>query len=148
MRRVTIVLGVSLLTAIPAAPRAFRQTPAPPQTSAGYVFPAGAGMLFFHVRPEKTADFDAVASRINASLEQAQDPVRRQQSAGWRIYKSAEAAAEAVVYIFVFDPAVAGADYDPVKLLGEAAPAESQALYERLKSSVLRVERMALTRMR
>ena len=43
---------------------------------------------------------------------------------------------------------MAGADYDPVKLLTEALPAEVQALYTRLKDSIVRVERMGLVKLR
>ncbi len=50
--------------------------------------------------------------------------------------------------MFVFDPALPGADYDPVKLLGEAVPTEAQGLYERLKASIVRVERMGLAKLR
>ena len=36
-----------------------------------------------------------------------------------------------VLYIFMFDNAVKGADYDPVKILSEAFPTEVNALYEK-----------------
>jgi hypothetical protein len=113
-----------------------------------YVFPTGAGILFFHVRPERADDFEAVVVRLGAALDRSPDPVRKQQAATWRIFRSAEAAGETVVYLFVFDPAVVGADYDPVKILGEDAPAEVTALFERLRADVVRVERMGLTKLR
>jgi hypothetical protein len=52
------------------------------------------------------------------------------------------------IYVFSFDPAVPGADYDPVKLLAEAVPSEALALYEKLKTAIVRVERMGLARLR
>ena len=55
---------------------------------------------------------------------------------------------ESAIYVFSFDPAVPGADYDPVKLLAEAVPGEAQALYEKLKAAIVRVERMGLARLR
>jgi hypothetical protein len=116
--------------------------------TAGYTFSSPAGVLFFHVRPDHAAEFEALTARISGALDQSQDPGRRQQAASWRIYKSLEGSAEATVYLFFFDPAVSGADYDPVKVIGEAAPLEAQAVYERLKAAVIRVERMGLGKLR
>ena len=113
-----------------------------------YVFPSGAGVLFFHVRPERSDDFEAIVKRLGDALERSIDPVRRQQAATWRIYKSAEAPRDAVIYLFFFDPAVAGADYDPIKVLSEDTPAELSGLFERLRAAILRVERMGLTKLR
>ncbi len=116
--------------------------------SQAYTFPSGAGMLFFYVRPDKTADFEAVLTKVGEALESVQDPARKTQASGWRIFKSSEVARDAAIYVFFFDPAPAGADYDPVKLLGEALPAEAQGLYDRLKASIIRVERMGLAKIR
>ena len=113
-----------------------------------YVFPSGAGVLFFHVRPERADDFEAIVKRLGEALERSTDPVRRQQAANWRIYKSTETPRGAVIYLFYFDPAVAGADYDPIRVLSEDAPAELSALFERLRLAILRVERMGLSKLR
>jgi hypothetical protein len=133
----TLLVATSLTAAGQAAP-----------TGQEYVFPSGAGVLFFHVRPELAADFEAVVARLAAALDRSTDPVRKQQAEHWRIYRSAEAPREAVVYLFFFDPAVMGADYDPVKVLGEDAPAEVGPLYERLRAAIVRVERMGLAKLR
>ncbi len=122
---------------------------APPRPAAQeYVFPTGAGVLFFHVRPERAQDFEAIVKRIAESLDRSTDPVRRQQAAHWRIYRSAEAPRDAVIYLFFFDPAVSGADYDPIKVLSEDAPAELSGLFERLRADIVRVERMGLNKLR
>jgi hypothetical protein len=52
------------------------------------------------------------------------------------------------VFVFLFNPVVAGADYDPVKMLAESVPGDTPALYDRLKAAVIRVERMSLTKLR
>lgn len=122
-----------------------RPTPVVPQE---YVFPSGAGALFLHVRPEKTQDFEAILTRLGEALDAATDPIRKQQAASWRVFKSVEAARDVVIYMFFFDPAIFGADYDPVKVLSEASPADVQALYERLRADVVRVERLGLSRLR
>ena len=132
-----------------SAPTARAQDSAPASAAAqAYTFATGAGILFFYVRPDRTTDFEAVVARLSESLDGAQDAVRRQQAASWRMFRSAEAVKESAIYVFSFDPAVPGADYDPVKLLAEAVPGEAQALYEKLKAAIVRVERMGLARLR
>jgi hypothetical protein len=113
-----------------------------------YVFSSGTALLLFYVRPDHVADFEAVTTRIAQALDAAVDPVRRQQAAGWRMYRSVETVRDAAVYVYVLDPVVPGADYDPVKVLSESLPAEVQPLFERLKASVIRVERMGLAKLR
>lgn len=120
----------------------------PPAANPDYTFPTGAGMLFFYVKPEKTSDFEAVIGRLADVLDKTADPLRKQQAAGWHMMRSVEAIKDAAVYVFVFDPAVAGADYDPVKVLSDALPAEVKGLYTKLRESIVRVERMGLVRVR
>ena len=123
------------------------QTP-PRAPAQEYVFPSGTGVLFFHVRPERAQDFETIVKRLGEALDRSTDPVRRQQATNWRIYKSAEMPRDAVIYLFFFDPAVSGADYDPIKVLSEDAPAELSALFERLRAAIIRVERMGLNKLR
>jgi hypothetical protein len=157
MQLVASILIASSLTVagtMRADPAVRRQTPpaALPADQApvpqSYAFPSGAGMLFFYVKPDKTTDFEAVAARLGSALDGADDPVRKQQAAGWHILKSVETTKDAAIYVFVFDPAVAGADYDPVKVLSEKQPADIRALYEKLRDATIRVERMGLTKLR
>ncbi len=155
LRLATAVVVAMLMASPPGAPRRLQAAPrqvVPPVGAASstkdYVFPSGAGMLFFYVKPDRSADFEAVVARLSEALDKTQDPVLKQQAASWRILKSVELQTDSPVYVFVFDPAVVGADYDPVKVLSESAPAELQALYARLKDATIRVERMALTKLR
>ncbi|HET9271322.1 MAG TPA: hypothetical protein VFO31_24265 [Vicinamibacterales bacterium] len=150
MRRFVPPVIACMLIGLSAAPAARAQDPPPAAAAAAqaYTFATGAGILFFYVRPDRTTDFEAVVARLSESLDGAQDAVRRQQAASWRMFRSAEAVKESAIYVFSFDPAVPGADYDPVKLLAEAVPAEAQALYEKLKAAIVRVERMGLARLR
>jgi len=123
--------------------------PARPATvSSDYLFEGGTALLLFYVRLDKTADFEAVVARLAQALEANPDPARRQQAAAWRILRSSEPGRDSVVYVFLLDPVVPGADYDPVRVLSESLPAEVQPLYEKLKASVVRVERLPLTKIR
>lgn len=130
-----------------AAPLGAAQAPAPaiPSPTSDYVFHATTGLLVFHVRPEAARDFEAVMARLAQGLDAATDGVRRQQRSTWRLLRSAEAATGNAMYVAVIDPVVAGADYDPVRMITEFWPGESQELYARLKAAVLKVERLSLS---
>jgi hypothetical protein len=152
MRLTTVLLLMPVL----AAPVPPLEADLPPQTasprgsspaSTPYTFESGAGVLFFYVKPDKGAEFEAVVARIRHVLDSSRDPTRRQQADGWRIYKSVEATAHPM-FVFVFDPAIAAVDYDPIKMLGEALPQEVQGLYAQLKDAVVKVERLAMTKVR
>jgi len=124
-------------------------TPMPvPGVPVDYLFPTGSGLLIFHVDPLKVADFDAIVARIKDALSKADTPTRKLQASNWLIYKSAEKPGESTVYLFLFDPAVAGANYDPLLVLAEILPAEVQRIYEQMKTAVLRIERMGLMKVR
>jgi hypothetical protein len=148
---VSRVLATVLVSVLLASSAVAAQAPAlaaRPAASPDYVFPAGSALLLFYVNRAHTTDFEAVAARISQALDASADPVRRQQAASWRMFRSQDSVGDAVVYVFLLDPVVAGADYDPVRLLSESLPAEVQPLYEQLKASVIRVERLALAKLR
>ena len=121
----------------PATP----QTPAapapanPPQSvvsppSSSRVFASEAGMIFNAVRPDKVADFETVIAKLRQALAMSADPVRQQQARGWKILKATEPGPNgSVLYVFVMDPAVKGADYGVAKILADAYPMEIQELY-------------------
>ena len=146
---VVAVMGMDMRAASPQSPQPTASgAQTAPTSSKDYVFSTGAGMLFFYVKPDKSVEFEAVVTRLNEALDKTTDPVRKQQAAGWRILKSVELQTDSPVYVFVFDPAVVGSDYDPVKVLSDGAPADLQALYAQLKDATIRVERMALVKLR
>ncbi len=150
--RLIVLLAVVALDLAARTPVVLaRRPPAQLQTAAvgaNYAFPSGAGLLFFYVKLDKTSDFEAVVARLVEVLDKSEDPMRKQQAATWHVLRSVEATPDAAVYVFMFVPAVAGADYDPVKVFAETLPTEAPALYERLRGSVIRVERMGLVKIR
>ena len=101
---------------------------APP--SAGRVFAAEQGIIFNAIRPDKVADFETVIAKLRKALETSKDPLRNQQGWSWKIFKAAEPGPNgSVLYVFVMDPAVKGADYGVAKILAEAYPMEIMELY-------------------
>ena len=96
----------------------------------GRVFAAEQGLIFNAIKPDKVADFETVVARLREALASSKDPVRNRQGWGWKIFKAAEPGPNgSVLYVFVMDPAVKGADYGVAKILSEAYPAEIMDLY-------------------
>jgi hypothetical protein len=96
----------------------------------GRVFASEQGLIFNAIRPDKVMDFETVLAKLRAALTDSKDPVRNQQGWGWKIFKAAEPGPNgSVLYVFVMDPAVKGADYGVAKILSEAYPNEVMELY-------------------
>jgi len=94
------------------------------------VFASEQGLIFNAIRPDKVMDFETVIAKLREALANSKDPVRNQQGWGWKIFKAAEPGPNgSVLYVFVVDPAVKGADYGVAKILAEAYPAEIMELY-------------------
>jgi len=94
------------------------------------VFASDAGLVLNFVKPDKTADFEAVIARVREAMQKSVNPERQQQAAGWKVFRAQEPGANgSVLYVFTMDPAVKGADYAVSAILAEAFPAEAQALY-------------------
>jgi hypothetical protein len=88
-------------------------------------------MIFNAVRPERVVDFETVIGYFQAALEKSADPTVRAQAKGWRIFKAAEPGPNAtVLYVFVIDPAVAGADYGLGKILSDAYPDRIEQIWK------------------
>jgi hypothetical protein len=94
-------------------------------------FPTDGGMILNFIKPDKTADFEAVIAKLKEALQKSEKPERKQQAASWKIFKSPDPAGANVLYVFVIDPAVKGADYTISNILAEAfPPAEVNELYK------------------
>ena len=73
--------------------------PAAPQPPAllGRVFGSDAGMIWNPVKPDRTMDFEMVMARLKEALALSEDPVRKQQAAGWKVFRALEAGPNAIV---------------------------------------------------
>ena len=106
-----------------------RQAMAAPVTR---VFGSSTGLVLNFIKPDKTADFEAVVVKLKEALQRSPNSVRKLQAASWRVYKSPEpAAGGAAVYVYIVDPAVKDADYSVATILAEAfSPDELTSLYK------------------
>ena len=62
-------------------------------------------------------------------------PERKQQAAGWKIFKSTTMAQGNAVYIFLIDPVVKGQEYDISRLIAEVFPTEVQDIFAKYKDA-------------
>ena len=131
-RRISVGACLAALAVVTLVSPAFAQQAAP----AARTFTADAGMIFNIIKPDKTADFEMVMGRLKEALQKSADPQRKEMAAGWKLFKSQEPGPNGnVLYIFIMDPVVKGADYTTSKILAEAFPDEVQALYQKFSDS-------------
>jgi hypothetical protein len=149
MRRIAVVpvlggrpcwIALGILIGVLAASTARAQQPPAPAAPAGQAaqapqtrtFPSDAGMILNFIKPDKTADFEAVVAKLKEALAKSEKPERKEQAKTWKVFKSPDPAAGGnVLYVFIIDPAVKGADYSVANILAEAFPAsEVNELYK------------------
>ncbi len=123
----TFLLMASASAQQPALP--MQQATAAP---APRVFGSNTGLVLNFIKPDKTADFEAVVEKLKEALETSPNPQRQQQAASWRVFKAQDSAAGgAALYVYIVDPAVKGADYTVTTILAEAFSSEElRALYK------------------
>lgn len=112
----------------PASPPATTTTPTTPAAaSSARTFTAPAGMIINAVRPERVADFEKLIGYLKAALASSSDTTVRAQAEGWRVLKASETGPNgAVLYVFLFDPTVPGADYGLGRILAGAYPDQTK----------------------
>jgi len=95
----------------------------PASTSTARSFTAPVGVILNAVRAERVADFEKVVGYLQQALATSLNPTVRAQAQGWRVLKAAETGPNgSVLYVFLIDPTVAGADYGLGRILAEAYP--------------------------
>lgn len=126
------------------APAPETQTPAPGPSAPGgsapavppvplgaRTFTAKTGLLFNAVRPDRVVDFEMVIGYLQQAFAKATDETVRAQAQGWRVFKAAEPGPNnSVLYVFVIDPVVAGADYGLGRILADAYPDQIEQIWK------------------
>ena len=99
-------------------------TPAP----AARVFGSNTGVVLNFIKPDKTADFEAVLAKLKDALQNSSNAQRMEQAASWKVYKSPDPGpAGSVLYLYIVDPVIKGADYAVATILAEAFSSEELA---------------------
>jgi hypothetical protein len=102
----------------PAAP----EKPAAPKLT----FKGTAGMLLVQVKPDQTAAFEEMITKLKTSTASATDPQVKQQSQV-KAYRSAEPAPGGnVFYILLYDPTTAGTEYNWLDVINSTLTPEQQ----------------------
>jgi hypothetical protein len=94
-----------------------------------------AAIVTILIKPDKTADFEAVLNKLKESLAKSDKPDRKQQAAGWKVFKSSQMAQGNAVYIFLISPVVKGQEYDLTQLIAEVFPVEVQEVFAKYKDA-------------
>ena len=125
--RILIAVGcvAGLLSAQPLLAQQAAAAPNP------FIFPEDGGVILNFVKADKTADFEMVLGKVKEALAKSDKPERKQQAAGWKVFKASEMGpGGAAIYVFLIDPSAKGADYSVGNLLVEAFGPEGQTLYK------------------
>jgi hypothetical protein len=139
LRRIVfgLVAGALSATTVFAQTPPAQPPPAQPPAAAAAAptartFASDGGMVLNFVKPDKTADFEAVIAKLKEALAKSEKPGRKEQAKSWKVFKSPDPAAGGnALYVFIIDPAIKGADYTVSNILAEAfPPAEVNELYK------------------
>jgi len=83
------------------------------------------------IKPDKTAAFEQIMTRVRDALAKSPDPARQRQAAGWKVMKIEKPLPDGnIAYVHVISPVVHDADYTVMQILYDAFPDERQTLYE------------------
>lgn len=129
------VMGVAVSAVMIAAP-AFAQDAAPAAPAAPVLaLDAEAAQITVLIKPDKTAEFEAVLAKVKEALGKSEKAERKQQAAGWSVFKATQPVNGNVVYIMLINPVVKGQEYDITRLIAEVFPVEVQEFFQKYKDS-------------
>ena len=132
MRRPFVTVMFALALALPAAnlyaqapaaqaPAAQQPAaPAPPKLA----FTSNAGILLVQIKPDQTAVFEEMISKLKAGLAKTEDAALKQQAAGFNVYKAAEPFGANALYVVMIEPVVAGSEYELFTLVSKVMTPE------------------------
>jgi hypothetical protein len=143
-----LVSGVALVAVtLAGASTAVAQQPPPTPAPAGQpatpaepskpvlTINAEAAIVTLLIKPDKTADFEFVLNKLKEALNKSDKPERREQAAGWKVFKSSQQAQGNAVYIMRIDPVIKGQEYDITRLIAEVFPVEVQEIFAKYKDA-------------
>lgn len=110
----------------PAGEQPAGQQPAEAAKAPKLTFKNNAGMLLVQVKPDQTAAFEEMITRLKSSSAASTDPQVKQQ-AQVKAYKSAEPGPGGnVFYIMLYDPATPGVEYNWLDVINKTLTPEQQ----------------------
>ena len=129
MRRLSGVLLAGAMLLLSALPTTAYAAQAEPQK---FTLEGDVALWSVSIRPDKTADYEQVLTKVKEALSMSQAPEAKQQLAGWKVVKATKPMPDGnIVYTHIITP-VPGADYTILQILYATFtdPAEQKELYE------------------
>ena len=102
------------------------QTAPPAPTQPKMTFTGQTGMLLVPVKPDQTAAFEEMISKLETRLAAATDPALKAAGEAIKFYKASEPMAENALYVVVIEPAVPNTEYDFFELINKTFTPEEQ----------------------
>jgi hypothetical protein len=116
---VCVVVGLGLIT------RVIAQNGPPAHQK--LTFDGDTALWTMAIKPDKTADFEQIMSKMRSALLKSEDPARRQQAAGWKVMRMTQPLSDGTIaYVHIVHPVVKDADYTIMQALYEAFPNEAR----------------------
>ena len=112
---------------------------APAAAQETFTLEGEAALLTVAIRPDKTADFEQVLSRLHDALRKSDKPERQRQAEGWKVVRLSTPLPDGnIAYVHVVSPVVPNADYSIMQILYDAFPDERQQLYDLYRGAFVR----------
>jgi hypothetical protein len=155
----TLIMGSAQMAQAqtpPAQPPASGQPPATGQAPAAAAqpatpakeestFTAPSGLLLVQIKPDKTAAYETMLTKLKDALAKSEKPERRAMAKGWKVYKASEQAQGNVLYVHVIEASAAGDYSNPLLIINEVFPTEAQGIYAAVKDGFVQTSRLNLT---
>jgi hypothetical protein len=128
----------------PATPPAGGAQAAPAQAE-NPTFSAPAGLLLVQIKPDKTADYEAMITKLKDALSKSEKPERKAMAKAWKVFKATEPAAGNTLYVHVIDASAPGDYTNPLRIISEVFPTEVQDIYTKVKEGFVQTGLLNLT---
>ena len=124
----TFALAVALAPAAALAQAttstAAQEAPAAKPPTVAFTTPQG--MLLVSIKPDKTAVFEEMVTKLKAGLAKSQDAALKTQASGIKFYKSTEPFGPNALYVVMVEPAIAASEYDLFQMLAKTMTPDEQ----------------------
>lgn len=128
MRRLSGVVLAGVMLLVPAfAPSALAQA-----AQQKFTLEGDLALWSVAIKPDKTADYEQVLTKLKDALGKAAAPEAKQQLAGWKVMKAKNPLPDGrIIYTHVINP-VAGADYNVLQVIYATVtdPTEQKSVYD------------------
>ncbi len=100
-------------------------------------FSGGSAVVMSYVAPAGTGDFERVMREYGGSLSASENAQYNQMASSMKIFRAAEPGPNnTVLYMWIIDPVISGANYAEAQILNDEKPEEVQELYDALLAAM------------